>query len=82
MNRIQRLRRDSGLAVSDRIRLGIAGGDAVRAAASEHERAIARETLAVAVEIGGRLGGDFDFTREAALDGDPAVLGLSTTALR
>ncbi len=82
VNRIQRLRRDSGLAVSDRIRLGIAGGDAVRAAAAEHEGAIARETLAVAVEIGGRLGGDFDHTREAALDGDPAVLGLSMTALR
>ena len=82
VNRIQRLRRDSGLAVSDRIRLGIAGGDAVRAAAAEHEGAIARETLAVAVEIGGRLGGDFDYTREAALDGDPAVLGLSMTALR
>ena len=82
VNRIQRLRRDSGLAVSDRIRLGIAGGGAVRAAAAEHEGAIARETLAVAVEIGGRLGGDFDYTREAALDGDPAVLGLSMTALR
>ncbi|MCY4574706.1 MAG: DUF5915 domain-containing protein, partial [Gemmatimonadetes bacterium] len=82
VNRIQRLRRDSGLAVSDRIRLGIAGGDAVRAAAAEHERVIARETLAVAVEIGGQLGGDFDFRREAALDGEPAVLGLSTSVPR
>ncbi len=82
VNRIQRLRRDSGLAVSDRIRLGIAGGDAVRAAAAEHERVIARETLAVAVEIGARLDGDFDFDREAALDGEPAVLGLSTSVSR
>ena len=80
VNRIQRLRRDSGLAVSDRIRLGVAGGDAVRAAAREYERAIARETLSVAVEIGGRLGADFDFRREAALDGEPAVLGLSVSA--
>ncbi len=82
VNRIQRLRRDSGLAVSDRIRLGIAGGAAVRAAAAEHERVIARETLSVAVEIAERLGGDFDFDREAALDGEPAVLGLSTAPTR
>ena len=82
VNRIQRLRRDSGLAVSDRIRLGIAGGDGVRAAATDHERVIARETLAVAVEIGGRLDGNFDFSREAALDGEPAVLGLSTAPTR
>ncbi|MDE2676990.1 MAG: isoleucine--tRNA ligase [Gemmatimonadota bacterium] len=82
VNRIQRLRRDSGLAVSDRIRLGVAGGDAVRAAAAKHERAIARETLAVAVTIGARLDGDFDFRREAALDGEPAVLGLSTSVPR
>ena len=82
VNRIQRLRRDSGLAVSDRIRLGIAGGDEVQAAALEYERVIARETLAVAVKIGGRLGGDFDFRKEAALDGEPAALGLSTSASR
>ena len=82
VSRIQRLRRDSGLAVSDRIRLGIAGSDAVRAAAAEHERVIARETLAVAVRIGGRPGADFDFRKEVALDGEPAVLGLSTSATR
>ena len=77
VNRIQRLRRDSGLAVSDRIRLGIAGGGAVQAAARKHERAIARETLAVRVDVGGRLGEAFDYRKEAALDGEPAVLGLS-----
>ncbi len=82
VNRIQRLRRDSGLAVSDRIRLGVAGGELVLSAAREHEAVIARETLAVAVEVGGRLDGSFDFIREAALDGEPAVLGLSTSATR
>ena len=82
VNRIQRLRRESGLAVSDRIRLGVAGGELVLSAAREHEAVIARETLAVAVEVGGRLDGSFDFIREAALDGEPAVLGLSTSATR
>ena len=80
VNRIQRLRRDSGLAVSDRIRLGIAGGGAVQAAARKHERAIARETLAVRVDVGGRLGEAFDYRKEAGLDGEPAVLGLSVYA--
>ena len=80
VNRIQRLRRESGLAVSDRIRLGIAGGEVVREAARAHEAAIARETLAVAVEVAGRLDDSFSFSKEAALDGERAVLGLSTSA--
>ena len=77
VNRIQRLRRDSGLEVTDRIRLGIAGGDAVRAAAREHGEVIARETLAVAVVVADRLGDDFAFQKEDGLDGEAAVLGLS-----
>ena len=82
VSRINRLRGDSGLAVSDRIRLGIAAGEEVRAAALEHRDVIARETLAVAVEVGARLSGAFEHRREAALDGEPAVLGLSTAAPR
>jgi len=80
VNRIQRLRRDSGLAVSDRIRLGIAGSDAVRAAALAHGEVIARETLALAVDVTPRIGGGFDFRKEAALDGEAAILGLSVSA--
>ena len=82
VNRIQRLRRNSGLSVSDRIRLGIAGGELVCEAAREHEAVIARETLAVAVEVGGRLCESFDFSSEDALDGEHAVLGLSASATR
>ena len=80
VNRIQRLRRDSGLAVTDRIRLGIAGSDAVRAAARAHGEVIARETLAVAVDVGARLGDGFDYRKEDGLDGEAAVLGLSVSA--
>ncbi len=80
VNRIQRLRRDSGLAVTDRIRLGIAGSEAVRAAAREHGEVIARETLALVVKVGARLDDGFDFRKEDELDGEAAVLGLSVSA--
>ncbi len=80
VNRIQRLRRDSGLAVTDRIRLGIAGDEAVCAAALEHGDAIARETLAVALEVGPRLDDGYTHHKEDGLDGNAAVLGLSVSA--
>ncbi len=80
VSRIQRLRRDSGLAVTDRIRLGIAGSEVVCATAREHGDAIARETLAVALDIDARLGGDYDHHREDGLDGEAAALGLSVSA--
>ena len=77
VNRIQRLRRDSGLEITDRIRLVVDGTEAVCAAAREHEAAIARETLAVAggggmeVEVGGDA-----VRKEVVVDGEAAVLGL------
>ncbi len=79
VNRVQRLRRDSGLAVTDRISLRVAGAPAVCTAAREHGDAIARETLAVAVEVGAPAR-DCDFCSEAALDGEVALLGLSVAA--
>ena len=77
VNRIQRLRRESGLDITDRIRLGVGGTEAVCAAAREYEAAIARETLAVVVEVGEGRDGDFTFRKETVLDGEGAVLGLS-----
>ena len=53
---IQGARRDAGLDVSDRIRLGLGGDDALLAAAREHERYIAGETLAVEVTCQRRPG--------------------------
>jgi len=43
VNRIQRLRRESGLHITDRIRLGVGGTEAVCATAREHEAVIAQE---------------------------------------
>jgi len=52
VSRVQRLRRDRGFEVADRIRVRIAGADAVEKAASEHREYIAGETLAVEVLLG------------------------------
>ena len=45
-------------------------------AAREHEAVIARETLAIAVTVGGEPGDDIAFRKEAVLDGEAAVLGI------
>ena len=52
VNRIQRVRRDVGLEVSDRIRLGIVGADVLEQAAVEHAEYIAGETLAAEILVG------------------------------
>jgi hypothetical protein len=57
VNRIQRLRREAGLAVQDRIRLQIAGSDRVRSVVEIFGDRIGRETLAVSVEAGDDIGG-------------------------
>ena len=52
VNRVQRLRREAALEVADRIRLAIAGPEALEGAAATHSGYIAGETLAVEVRIG------------------------------
>ncbi len=79
VNRIQRLRRDSGLDITDRIRLVVGGTEAVCAAAREHEAAIARETLAMEVGVGVEVGEDA-VRKEVVVDGEAAVLGLTRQA--
>jgi isoleucyl-tRNA synthetase len=54
---VQQARRDAGLQVSDRIRLGIGGKDDVVAAVKAHESLLASETLALSVEYGDADGG-------------------------
>ncbi|MDQ3663475.1 MAG: DUF5915 domain-containing protein, partial [Actinomycetota bacterium] len=49
---VQQARRDAGMAVSDRIRLGIDGGVDVTEAAERHRDLVARETLATDLELG------------------------------
>ena len=52
VNRVQRLRREAGLEVADRIRLSVAGAEEVEKAAREHVDYIAGETLAIDVDVG------------------------------
>ena len=53
VNRINALRKDSGLAVEDRITLELApGDDTLRAALATHEAFLAAETLATRVRLG------------------------------
>src|SRR5690606_30618480 len=52
VSRVQRMRKDEALAVSDRIRVWVSGDDAVREAAAAHRAWIAEEVLARELVIG------------------------------
>jgi len=75
VNRIQRLRRDSGLEVSDRIVLQIHAGGDLRRAAEQHADYIAGETLATDYLVGPVA----EASSEALpvdVDGEPARIAL------
>jgi isoleucyl-tRNA synthetase len=77
VNRVQRLRKDSGLEVSDRIRLLVAGGEEVRSAVEQHREFVAGETLSTDIQIRDDAASiDGAAKREVDLDGVPAVIGL------
>jgi isoleucyl-tRNA synthetase len=78
VNRIQRLRKDSGLEVTDRIRLGVDGPEEVRSALEGYRDFIAGETLAL--EVDGDSGGDregWDAVLDDEIDGFSVRLALS-----
>jgi isoleucyl-tRNA synthetase len=77
VNRIQRLRRDAGLEITDRIELVISGPAEVVEPARIHRDFIAGEVLATALTLG--EDGDaaaLDERREVDLDGTSASIGL------
>jgi isoleucyl-tRNA synthetase len=78
VNRIQRLRREVGLELDDRIRLGIFGARHVAAAAEAHRDYIASEVLAEEVEIGLQppQSDGYQHLRQIELDGCEAVIGV------
>jgi isoleucyl-tRNA synthetase len=78
INRIQRLRKDTGLEITDRIRLGIEGTDEVHQAVSRFEGFIARETLALEVSRADDLTGDgYQAVLEDEIDGFRVRVALS-----
>jgi isoleucyl-tRNA synthetase len=77
ISRVQRMRKDAGLAVSDRIRLAIGGDPAVLEAATTHREWIAGEVLATEVVIGGEPEGNMLAARRLDLDGIQADVALT-----
>jgi isoleucyl-tRNA synthetase len=81
VSRIQRLRKDAGLEITDRIELGIAGAEEVVAPARAWQEFIAGEVLATRVVVDGEEAlAAMDETRDVDLDGTPARIGLRRAA--
>ncbi|MDH3272453.1 MAG: isoleucine--tRNA ligase, partial [Gemmatimonadota bacterium] len=77
VNRIQRLRKDAGLEITDRIEVGIAGAEEVRSAAGVHRDFIGGETLAEQIAVSDSVDeGAFPHVREIDIDGTPAWIAL------
>ena len=80
ISRVQRMRKDADLSVSDRIRVSIAGAPEVLAAAEEHRAWIADEVLARTLSIGDtRLSGVrawITFAGTASLSSGPGSVRL------
>ena len=72
INKIQNLRKTSGLAVTDRIRLGIKATEPVWNAIEKYRDQIASETLSDEIS----KNGDLEHRVELKLNGQPAVLSL------
>ena len=79
ISRVQRMRKDAGLAVSDRIRLAIGGDAELVEAATVHREWIGSEVLATDVTLGGALKGERTTLarHEVDLDGIHADLALT-----
>lgn len=77
VNRTQRLRKESGLEITDRIRLGVFGPESVQEAVRHHEGFICGETLAILLVVGDQAQEEFDFVSDVDLDGAPVSIRLS-----
>jgi isoleucyl-tRNA synthetase len=76
LNRVQSFRKELDLEYSGRIRLTLAGDETLLAAVRPRVEVLARETLAVAVEVGPAPGPGAEVS-EAVVDGHPLTVGLT-----
>jgi len=76
VNRVQRLRKDAGLEITDRIELGVSGPAEVTAAARSFAEFITGEVLATTLVAEDGAADGFPEHREVDLDGIPAQIGL------
>jgi isoleucyl-tRNA synthetase len=77
ISRVQRMRKEAGLAVSDRIMLTIAGGQGVRDVLERHGQWIAAEVLAAELVVADELTGNYDATQAVDLDGVTAYVAIT-----
>ncbi len=78
VNRVQRLRRDAGLEVQDRIRLGVGAAGELAAAAERHRDYLVAETLARDFHVGTDVAeAAYAHVRDVEIDGHVARVGIS-----
>ncbi|HJR62198.1 MAG TPA: isoleucine--tRNA ligase [Gemmatimonadaceae bacterium] len=77
VSRVQRLRKEAGLAVSDRIRLHVAGNEAVEAMVREYRDYVAAEVLAADISVGGDPAWTPHAAQSVDLDGLTARVALT-----
>jgi isoleucyl-tRNA synthetase len=77
VSRVQRMRKEAGLAVSDRIALSIGGTDDIRAVVAAHGEWIASEVLATELVFAEELTGRYDAMQELDLDGVTARVAFT-----
>jgi len=80
VNRVQRLRREAGLNVSDRIRLRVSGSARIQKVVGEYGAGIGRETLAVAVQAGSDESPEEEHLGRFDIDGEEVTVALSVAA--
>ena len=76
VNRLQNLRKDSGLDITDRIHVTVSGDDTVIKALTAHRDYVTSEVLADDIALGDTAPEGW-FTLEADLEGHAAVFGLT-----
>ena len=76
VSRVQRFRKESGLNVSDRIALWVAGPAAVQDAVAAHRAWICDETLTLQLQVSDIVGPDVPPGTTADFDGVPVTLAL------
>ena len=79
VSRIQRMRKDSGFAVSDRIVLSIGGSEELESAVRAHEAWIAEEVLALRITIGTDAENS-NAAQSVDIDGLPASIAIERAA--
>jgi len=77
VSRVQRLRREVGLAVSDRIRLAVAGSRSLEEVVRSHSDGIGGETLALEIETGVEATAVLEHVQELEIDGELVTVALS-----